>query len=102
MSDYGRKEYRCEKCYLFFNCTETCVRGELWCPYCGHKIQVLSENALYIKGAMETELKVGKSTGGREQDYQYYWGMIDFAKTRDYINLEEGTLLHKLKDKFRC
>ena len=89
----------CDSCCLAWTMTKDCGSG-LWCPYCGHKQPMLSEDALCIKKAIETELRMDKSTSGREEDFQYYWGQIDFARTRNYISMEESELLHRLKNKF--
>ena len=42
-----------------------------------------------------------REEGGIKEDRQYYWGMIDLAKSMEIITWDEASKLYTLKEKFR-
>ena len=89
----------CEKCEVAYSVTIE-EGGIVYCPYCGKQYTEHNKAYLYIKSNIETDLErmLFREERGIKEDRQYYWGMIDLAKSMEIITWDEASKLYKRSD----
>ena len=77
--------------------------GIVYCPYCQAQYVEHNKAFSHIERLILVDLQRMSYHQGNyvvEYDRQYYWGMIDLARSMELITEDEGNKLYELKEKF--